>query len=92
MVNKGNKKSRIDLCETEVYFDEELQCNVTVIKNMDKTYSPKRLQSHLDAKAMGYEDIFHYEGYLHFNSLNNEMFSGYEVDVLHIHSSGEIQN
>lgn len=91
MTNKGNKKSRIDLCETEVYFDEGLQCNVTVIKDMSGTYSPKRLQSHTDAQAMGFQDINHLEGYLHFNSLDNEMYCGYEVDILHVHSNGEYQ-
>ena len=92
MTNKGkqNKKSRIDACETEVYFDEKLKCNVTVIKDMSGTYSPTRLKSNQEAQAMGFEDVYHYEGFLHFNYLNNEMFSGYEVDVLHIHSSGEI--
>ena len=79
-------------CDIEVYFDEAIGCNVTLIKSMEGRFSPTRLSSHKEAQAFGFEDVFHFEGYLYFNRLDNEQYTGFDVDVMHIHSSGETQN
>ena len=85
-------KNRIFLCETEVYFDEKIGCNVTLIKDTEGSMSSLRKKSNQWAKSMGFQDINHYEGFLYANGLFNEMREGFEVDVLHVHTSGEVQN
>lgn len=73
-------------CEIEVYFDEIVGCNVTVILDTSKRLSPKRQEADRKAKAKGFHDINHFEGFLYANGLFNEMKFGYDVDVLGIHS------
>ena len=73
-------------CEIEVYFDETVGCNVTVILDTSKRLSPKRQEADRRAKAKGFHDINHFEGFLYANGLFNEMKLGYDVDVLGIHS------
>lgn len=73
-------------CEIEVYFDETVGCNVTVILDTSKRLSPKRQEADRRAKAKGFHDINHFEGFLYANGLFNEMKFGYDVDVLGIHS------
>lgn len=73
-------------CDVEVYFDEEIGCNVTVIKDTSHRLSPKRREADRVAKAKGFQDILHYEGFLYTNGLFNEMRSGYDVDVLNMHN------
>ncbi|BDU12061.1 hypothetical protein [Escherichia phage phiWec190] len=73
-------------CEIEVYFDETVGCNVTVILDTSKRLSPKRQEADRKAKAKGFHDINHFEGFLYANGLFNEMKFGYDVDVLGIHS------
>ena len=69
-------------CEIEVYFDETVGCNVTVILDTSKRLSPKRQEADRRAKAKGFDDITHFEGFLYANGLFNEMKFGYDVDVL----------
>lgn len=73
-------------CEIEVYFDEAIGCNVTVIKDTSEQLSPKRREADRKAKAKGFQDINHYEGFLYANGLFNEMRGGYDVDVLNMHN------
>ncbi len=73
-------------CEIEVYFDETIGCNVTVIKDTSHQLSPKRREADRKAKEKGFEDITHYEGFLYANGLYNEMHGGYDVDVLNMHN------
>jgi hypothetical protein len=73
-------------CQIEVYFDETVGCNVTVILDTSKRLSPKRQEADRRAKAKGFHDINHFEGFLYANGLFNEMKFGYDVDVLGIHS------
>ena len=73
-------------CEIEVYYDETVGCNVTVIKDTSDRLSPKRREADRKAKAKGFEDINHFEGFLYANGLFNEMRGGYDVDVLNMHN------
>ena len=73
-------------CEVEVYYDETVGCNVTVIKDTSDRLSPKRREADRKAKAKGFEDINHFEGFLYANGLFNEMRGGYDVDVLNMHN------
>lgn len=73
-------------CEIEVYFDETVGCNVTVIKDTSDRLSPKRREADRKAKSKGFEDIDHFEGFLYANGLFNEMRGGYDVDVLNMHN------
>lgn len=73
-------------CEIEVYFDEKVGCNVTVIKDTSKRLSPDRQRADKKAKDKGFIDITHFEGYMYANGLFNDLRGGYDVDVLNIHN------
>lgn len=80
------ESNKYEVCEIEVYFDETLGCNVTVILDTSKRLSPKRQEADRKAKAKGFEGIDHFEGFLYANGLYNEMRGGYDVDVLNMHN------
>lgn len=73
-------------CDIEVYYDEKMGCNVTVIKDTSNRLSPKRREADRKAKEKGFQDIDHFEGFLYANGLFNEMRGGYDVDVLNVHN------
>lgn len=73
-------------CDIEVYYDEEVGCNITVIKDTSQRLSPKRQEANRKAKEKGFQDIDHFEGFLYANGLFNELRGGYDVDVLNIHN------
>lgn len=84
--NNSTKKSRsIEVCDIEVYFDEKVGCNVTLIKDSHNMLSPKRQIANLRAKYLGFDDIDHLEGYLYFNRLFSEQYSGYENEIEGLH-------
>lgn len=72
-------------CDVEVYFDETIGCNVTLIKDTTGRLSPKRREADRKAKEKGFMDIDHFEGFIYANGLFNDMKTGYDVDVLNIH-------
>lgn len=80
------ESNKYEGCEIEVYFDETLGCNVTVILDTSKRLSPKRQEADRKARAKGFEGIDHFEGFLYANGLYNEMRGGYDVDVLNMHN------
>lgn len=51
--------------------------------------SPKRKAARAKAISRGFEDEYHMDGFNYFNRLSNEQYNGFEVDFLHIHTSGE---
>lgn len=73
-------------CITETYYDEEMKCEVTVILDTSGSLSPHRRHADEYAKSRGFHDIIHFEGYLYANGLFNDQRSGYDVDVLNLHS------
>lgn len=51
--------------------------------------SKRRKLARETAKLKGFTDEYHMEGWLYFNRLDSEQYSGYDVDILHMTSSGE---
>lgn len=51
--------------------------------------SPKRKLAREVAQERGFNDEYEMAGWLYFNRLDNSQFEGYDVDVLHMTSSGE---
>lgn len=81
-----SQKDKYEGCEVEVYFDETVGCNVTVIKDTSKRLTPERQKANEKAKQKGFIDIEHFEGYLYANGLFNDLRGGFDVDVLNIHN------
>lgn len=73
-------------CITETYFDEKLQCDVTLILDCTARLSDRKRKANERAVEKGFQDLTHFEGYLYANGLFNDMRDGYDVDVLNIHS------
>ena len=86
-VNSTKKVRSIEVCDIEVYFDEEIGHNVTLIKDGHNWLSPTRQRANLSAKYLGFEDVWHREGYLHFNRLFNEQYSGFETEIDGLHEN-----
>lgn len=51
--------------------------------------SPKRKLAREKARERGFEDEYHFAGWSWFNSVSNSQYNGFDVDVLHMTSSGE---
>lgn len=51
--------------------------------------STRRKIAREKAISKGFTDEYHMEGFLYFNRLDSEQYSGYDVDILHFTSSGE---
>lgn len=51
--------------------------------------SKKRKVAREVAINKGFTDEYHFEGWLYFNRLDSEQYSGYDVDILHMTSSGD---
>ena len=83
-----NKNNILDLCTTETYFDEKIGHNVTLIIDTEGSMSQSRQHANQRAKYLGYEDIYHLEGYQYFNRLENVNYVGYEVDILNLMNGG----
>lgn len=68
-------------CVTETYFDDTLQCNVTVILDTSERLSPSRKAANQKAKERGFQDITHFEGFLYANSLYADLKPGSDVEL-----------
>lgn len=77
--------NKFEGCDIEVYFDPVAGCNVTLIKDATGRLSPSRKEADKKAKAKGFTDIHHLEGFMYANGLFNDMKNGYDADVLNIH-------
>jgi hypothetical protein len=51
--------------------------------------SPKRKLARQRAQSKGFFDEIEYSGWLYFQRLDNAMYEGYSVDVLHMNTSGD---
>lgn len=57
--------------------------------NNEPYLSSRRRAARKKAIEKGFTDEYHMEGWLYFNRIDSEQYSGYDVDILHMTSSGE---
>lgn len=71
-----------------------------IINSMSGTFwNPRNKYSHFSFsyepepwQVMGFVSRYHYAGWLHFSQLTNEQFTGFDVDLLHKKTSGEMSD
>ncbi len=57
--------------------------------NNEPYISSRRKAARKKAIEKGFTDEYHFEGWLYFNRIDSEQYSGYDVDILHMTSNGE---
>lgn len=74
---------------------QDVKCDTIVIlpeisEDFDKEpfLSSRRAKAREIAISKGFDDEYHREGFLYFNRLNSEQYTGYDVDVLNFCEGG----
>jgi hypothetical protein len=79
----------MDLNSNQNYDKMETLEDVLIKVEKEPYLSSKRKKARETALTKGFTDEYHMEGWLYFNRLDSEQYSGYDVDLLHMTSSGE---
>lgn len=79
----------MDLNVTQNYGKMESLDEVLSKVEKEPYLSAKRRRARETAISKGFTDEYHMEGFLWFNRLDSEQYSGYDVDILHMTSSGD---
>lgn len=79
----------MDLNNNEIYGKMESPDELLSKVEKEPYLSTKRKRARETAIKKGFTDEYHMEGFLWFNRLDSEQYSGYDVDILHMTSSGD---
>lgn len=79
----------MDLNSTQTYGKMETLDDVLNEVQKEPYLSAKRKRARETAINKGFTDEYHMECWLWFNRLDSEQYSGYDVDILHMTSSGD---
>lgn len=89
VLNNNSNYGKIDIQgDIESSNLDEILKDVNKVKS-EPFLSQKRSKARARALEKGFTDEYHMEGFYYFNRLDSEQYSGYDVDILHMTSSGE---